>query len=85
MGKRIIFTDHSLSRIAKRGTTKEEVIESIENGKSEPAKDNRIMHRLNLPYNKIWIDTIYPIKQVAPVVVENEDELIVITVYTFYF
>jgi len=43
------------------------------------------MHRLNLPYNKIWIDTIYPIKQVAPVVVENEDELIVITVYTFYF
>jgi hypothetical protein len=38
-----------------------------------------------LPYNKIWIDTVYPIKQVAPVIVEEEKEIIVITVYTYYF
>ena len=27
----------------------------------------------------------YPIKQVAPVIKEEDDEIIVITVYTFYF
>ena len=51
----------------------------------EQLKDNKIMCRLNLPYNNIWLDTSYPIKQVAPVIVEEGDEIIVITVYTFYF
>jgi len=85
MEKKIIFTNHALVRITKRGTNKEEVIEAIEFGKREQAKDNKIMCRLNLPYNKIWLDTSYPIKQVVPVIVEEGDEIIVITVYTFYF
>jgi hypothetical protein len=83
--KQIRFTAHSLQRIAKRGTSEQEVIEAIFSGYREPAKDNKIMCRLNLPYNEIWIDTFYPIKQVAPVIVEEETEIVVITVYTFYF
>jgi hypothetical protein len=43
------------------------------------------MCRLNFPYNQIWIDTNYTIKQVAPVFVEEENEIIVITVYTYFF
>ncbi|MBM2815853.1 MAG: hypothetical protein HW421_2615 [Ignavibacteria bacterium] len=85
MDKTIIFTNHALTRIAKRGTTQEEVAETIELGKRETAKENKLMCRLNFPYNKIWIDTSYPIKQVAPIIVEEGDEIIVITVYTFYF
>ena len=85
MEKHIRFTAHSLQRIAKRGTSKQEVIEAISDGLREPAKGNKIMCRLNLPYNKVWIDTIYPIKQVAPVIVEEEKEIVVITVYTYYF
>lgn len=85
MEKIIKFTNHALIRISKRGASQEEVIDAINFGNREPAKDNKIMCRLNLPYNQIWIDTIYPIKQVAPVIVEEENEIIVITVYTFYF
>lgn len=85
MEKKIIFTQHSLERISKRGTTKEEVIEAIEFGNRESANGNKIMCRLNLPYNKIWLDTSYPIKQVAPIIVDEGNEIIVITVYTFYF
>lgn len=85
MEKKIRFTLHSLQRIVKRGTSEQEVIEAILTGYREPAKDNKIMCRLNIPYNDIWIDTLYPIKQVAPIIVEKETEIVVITVYTFYF
>jgi hypothetical protein len=85
MEKPIKFTKHSLARIGKRGTTQEEVIDAIRFGIKEQAKENKLMCRLNLPYNKIWIDAVYPIKQVAPIIVEEETEIIVITVYTYYF
>ena len=44
-----------------------------------------MMYRLNLPYGAEWQGNSYAIKQVAPVVMETENEIIVITVYTFYF
>ena len=34
---------------------------------------------------KKWQDKFYAIKQVAPVVKEEANEIVVITVYTFYF
>lgn len=85
MDKKIIFTAHSLDRIAIRGTSKEEVIDAIEFGSRESGKENKIICRLNLSYNSDWMGSFYPIKQVAPVIVEEGDEIIVITVYTYYF
>ena len=32
-----------------------------------------------------WQGNFYPIKQVAPVVIEKKSEFVVVTVYTFYF
>ncbi|MFC2131663.1 DUF4258 domain-containing protein [Bacteroidota bacterium] len=81
----IRFTKHAIERIKKRGSSESEVIEAIESCNKEPAKDNKIMCRLNIPYNSDWMGSFYPIKQVAPVIVEENNEIIVITVYTFYF
>jgi hypothetical protein len=36
-------------------------------------------------FNRKWQGKHYAIKQVAPVIKEELDEIIVITVYTFYF
>jgi hypothetical protein len=44
-----------------------------------------MMYRLNLPYGAAWQGNSYATKQVAPVVMESESEIIVVTVYTFYF
>ena len=85
MEKEIKFTNHALLRLTKRGVTKEEVIEAIQSGQRESAKENKILCRLNLTYNEDWMGVTYPIKQVAPIIVEEENEIIVITVYTFYF
>lgn len=46
-----------------------------------------IMYRYfyNFEYNSAWQNRHYAIKQVAPVIVEEAEEIVVITVYTFYF
>jgi len=43
------------------------------------------MCRFNFPCGKRWNDEFYAIKQVAPVIKEESAEIVVITVYTFYF
>jgi hypothetical protein len=45
----------------------------------------RLLYRANFQYNKYWQGKFYRIKQVAPVVKEEAYEIVVITVYTFYF
>ena len=62
-----------------------EVEAAIRTGAREPAKSGRFLYRVNFQYNDHWQATFYRIKQVAPVVVEEEAELVVVTVYTFYF
>jgi hypothetical protein len=51
----------------------------------EPAKRGRFMCRLNFQYGAKWLDKYYATKQVAPVAIEEQNEIVVITVYVFYF
>ncbi len=83
--KPIRLTKHAQFQADIRGATVQEVEESIRNGAQEHAKNGRIGYRMNFAYNNKWQDTFYPIKQVMPIVVEEETEIVVITVYTFYF
>ncbi len=43
------------------------------------------MCRYNFPFNRPWQGKQYRIKQVAPVVKEEANEVVVIMVYTFCF
>jgi len=83
--KPIRLTTHALEQLAERGATDDEVKKAIEKGIREPAKRGRFMYRLNFQYNSEWQGKFYAIKQVAPVVVEAQNEMVVVTVYTFYF
>jgi len=83
--KPIRLTTHALEQLVERGATEDEVRAAIERGVHEPAKRGRLMHRLNFQYNAEWQDKFYAIKQVAPVVAEAQNEIVVVTVYTFYF
>ncbi len=83
--KPIRFTQHALDRCKLRGATEDEVRDTILHGSREATKKNRILCRLNIVYNAEWEDPYYPIKQIAPVIIEEETEIVIITVYTFYF
>jgi hypothetical protein len=52
---------------------------------AHPARSGRILCRLNTDLAAKWQDKYYAVKQVAPIIVEQGDETVVVTVYTFYF
>ncbi|MHB8653427.1 MAG: DUF4258 domain-containing protein [Terriglobia bacterium] len=83
--KPIRLTTHAVEQLAERGASEAEVQEAVQRGVREPAKRGRFMYRLNFQYDSEWQGRFYAIKQVAPVVVEAQNEVVVVTVYTFYF
>lgn len=83
--KPIRLSKHALEQCAERGATETEVIHAIEYGSREPAKHGREVFRYNFPFDRIWQGNRYSIKQVAPVIKEEAAEIVVITVYTFFF
>ena len=43
------------------------------------------MYRYEVKYLSRWQGRFYATKQIAPIVVEEKDEIVVVTVYTFYY
>ncbi|MBA4392185.1 MAG: hypothetical protein C0407_01400 [Desulfobacca sp.] len=83
--KPIVFTNHARQRLKERGTTEECVREAIRIGEAESARRGFVLYRLNQEFKKNWDGRYYGVQQVAPVVKEEEDRVVVITVYAFYF
>jgi Domain of unknown function (DUF4258) len=81
----IRLTSHAIEQCSERGATEAEVQEAIQRGVREAAKRGRFIYRLNFQYDAEWQGRRYAIKQVAPIVVEAQNEILVVTVYTFYF
>jgi len=83
--KPIRLTQQAREQASERGANEAEVKEVITKGSREPAKHGRKLCRYSFRFGKKWQGRHYPIKQVAPVSKEEEREIVVITVYTFYF
>jgi hypothetical protein len=81
----IRISDHAQEQALERGATSEEILHAIRTGEWEPAKNNRLQSRSNFQFNQDWNGKPYRIKQVMAVFKELETEIIVVTVYTFYF
>jgi L-asparaginase/Glu-tRNA(Gln) amidotransferase subunit D len=83
--KPVVFTASVRKRTAERGTREENVIEAIRIGEQEPAQRGLVLYRLNLEFHREWDGRYYRMQQVAPVVAEEPDRIVVIMVYSFYF
>ena len=75
---------HALTRLAERGATEAEVIESVRQGERFPAKFGRTGFRRNFPFDNLWRGREYSIKQVEVYAVD-EDGWLVITVIVRYY
>lgn len=81
----IEISPHAREQMRERGIEEAEVITAIREGDAEPARKNRTMYRKNFQFEKAWRGRRYTIEQVAPVVAEETERLVVVTVYAFYF
>jgi hypothetical protein len=83
--KRIRLSKHAKEQAAERGATQLEVEVAVQKGPRNATTRGREMCRYNFVFDRKWQGKNYAIKQVAPVIKEEADEIVVITVYTFYF
>ena len=83
--KSIVFSAHALEQMADRGASQSEVEIAINEGEEVPAKQGRRAFRKNFPYNSTWKRRYYQFKQAVPIVADEPDNWVVITVYVFYF
>jgi hypothetical protein len=71
--------------LARRGVSELEVIDSIRTSSWQPAELGRLECRMDFAYEQEWNGTYYSTKQVRPVFVEEAVEIVVVTVYSYYF
>lgn len=61
------------------------MVDSIRNGLWQQADAGRFEARLDFPFNSVWNRKHYKTKQVRPIFVDELKEIVVITVYVYYF
>ena len=83
--KPIRLSKHAQEQCLERGTNELEVVHAIRTGICQNAKAGRFKYQVTFQYDAVWQGKFYALKKVAPIVAETKLELVVITVYTFYF
>ena len=83
--KPIRLSIHAREQLLYRGVSEEEVHETIRTSKWRPAALERLECKKVFPYKKEWNEIYYNEKEVRPIFVEEENEIIVITIYTYFF
>ena len=85
MSKPIRLSGHARERLAQRGISKEEIIEAIRTATWSSTELGRLECQKDFPYGRDWNSTTYATKQVRPIFVEETKEIVVVTVYAYYF
>ncbi len=83
--KPIRLSGHAREQLIFRGATEEEVIETIRTSSWQPAELGRLECRKDFTFENEWNKKYYKIKQVRPIFVEEDEEIVVVTVYTYFF
>jgi hypothetical protein len=83
--KAIRLSGHASQQLQFRGASEEEIVEAIQVGTWIPAEHGRIQCRKDFPCNGPWNGKQYATKQVRPIFAEEPDEIVVVTVYVYYF
>ncbi len=83
--KAIRLSGHARQQLESRGASEQDVIESIRTSTWEPAELGRLECRKNFVFNAEWNGKYYSTRQIRPIFVEEPDEIVVVTVYVYYF
>jgi hypothetical protein len=79
--KPIRLSIHAKEQLYFRGIEEDEVIETIRASQWELAKKEKLQASKDFRFGKEWNKKFYTYKQVKPIFVEEETEIVIITVY----
>ncbi len=68
-----------------RGVSENEIVEAIRSQAWVPAELGRLECREDFPFGKEWNGKVYAVKQVRPIFVDEPQEIVVVTVYSYFF
>ena len=83
--KAIRLSGHARENLRYRGVEEREIFEAIRTAPWSPAELGRFECRKDFAYGQEWNGKFYRTKQVRPIFVEEAEEIVVITVYAYYF
>lgn len=83
--KPIRLSGHAIEQLAFRGTSADEVAGAIQTAPWQPAELGRLECRKDYTYDAVWNKKHYRTKQVRPIYTEEETEIVVVTVYTYFY
>lgn len=83
--KPIRLSGHARQQLPYRGATEQEIKEAIRSAEWTSAELSRLECQMDFPMRETWQGKVYTTKQVRPIFVEEADEIVVVTVYTYYF
>lgn len=83
--KPVRLTKHALGYMARRGFADEEVEKAVRQSPWRPAELGRLECEMEFAFGKEWNGRRYERKLVRPIFVEETTEIVVVTVYVFYY
>ena len=83
--KPIRLSGHAVQQMQFRGASDQEVTEAVRTASWLSADNGRWECRKDFVFNAIWNGKLYTTKQVRPVFAEEPHEIVVVTVYVYYF
>jgi len=81
----VIFHSHALDRMEERGATKDEILKTIEMGQISMARFGRRLYSMSFPFRDYWRSQFYEQKHIDAYAVDDEGDIIVITVVVKYY
>lgn len=83
--KPVRLSAHARSYVERRGFTESEVITAIARSPWKSAELGRFQCHMEFAFGQTWNGKTYATKQVRPVFVDEATEIVVVTVYTYYY
>ena len=81
----IRLSAHARENTYSRSATEQEVVEAIRTVPWARADLERLDCRKDFAYGHYWNDRFFTTKQVRPIFVDEWHEIVVVTVYVYYF
>ncbi len=83
--KPIRLSGHARLRMGQRGTTELEIGEAIRESPWAEAERGRSECQKDFAFGREWNGRLYSTKRVRPIFVDEPHEILVVTVYVYYF